>query len=125
MHSFEAHYSATGWPAVVLHAAIALIIVGYLIIAFQFWLAKKSHGSGAPMAGVSAVFLRERAGRAFMQLLVIFILCGLSGYVPRLISVPINLFILTHVLLAAAAWRYILSRQAVIIAVAMSSRDRP
>lgn len=123
MHDFHASYSAEGWQAILLNAALGLIVIGCFVIAFQFYLARRPH-NGHTLA-IEGQYLRSRARRAFLQLLLIFLFSGVSGYLPRLIAFPMPLFVATHVLLAAATWWYILSRQAVVIAEAMSSRDRP
>ena len=124
LHSFSTNYSVDGWPAVALQFSLVIIVLGYLVIAFQFWLARKHKPAGST-SPLNREELQHRARRAFLQLMLIFIFCAISGYFPRLIHFEDWLFVGVHLVLASATWWYILSRQAEIIAEAMSTYDRP
>lgn len=107
------HYDIDGPLGDVVVALLVGIIVGYLIIAWQFWRhSRNDHMGAAPPVG--------SARSAFVRLMTIFILCSLCGYIPRLIPVPIPVMVFLHIALFAVTWRYILGRQVVLIAGALS-----
>ena len=85
---------------------IILIIVGYLVIAFQFYReAKKSEGN----KGKKAMFL----------LLGIFVLCTFAGYLPQLITMPFVVELAIHTALILATWWFIFTNQAALIMKAL------
>lgn len=114
MEDMHSHYVIDGpisgpWMSFML----AGIIIGYLVIAYQFAVTRRklNRGEFIKVDGHPAV--------AFRQLMYIFIFCSLSGYMPRLIDFPEWLMIVIHSLLFIFTWSYILSRQAVVIAGAL------
>lgn len=124
MHAdFHASYTIPGFFGFAIQVFLVGIIFGYLLIAWQFWNASKPIAA-RPMARVDAELLEERARTAFKQLMLIFILCSMSGYIPRLVKVPDWAFVFLHGSLFFATWWYVLSRQAVVIAEAMARHDR-
>lgn len=77
------------------------IIIGYLIIAWQFrglWMGERSWA---------------RIGLGF--LIAVFVLCACSGYLPGVISVPVWVQKLTHIVLLGATWAFIISGTAITI----------
>jgi hypothetical protein len=113
MHS---HYDLDGPLGVATNIALVGIILGYMLIAVQFYgrfLEVRRHASA--YQNVSSA-----PASAFLQLMGIFILCSLTGYLPRLFSFPAPLFVGMHVVLALWTWGYILSRSAERIATALA-----
>lgn len=106
---FHASYTIPGWPGFAMQVFLVGIILGYHIIAWQFWRNVKA--------------ATGRAAIAFFQLVAIFLFCSYAGYGPRLVQVPDWLFVVFHGLLFFATWWYVLSRQAAVIAEAMSRND--
>jgi len=90
------------------HFLLIAIIVSYLVIAWQFrGLWKKTDSKNA----------RAKTGLAL--LIAVFVLCSMSGYLPRVIHMPILIQDAFHVVLALASWWFILTRQAARIAEAL------
>lgn len=110
------HYDIPGWPGIVLQAALLAIILGYIMIAWQFWSARDIVVCDAS----EHLEDQEGAHKAVTQLFIIFILCALCGYAPRLIPFPAELMVGLHVLLAGVTWIYARSRQSVLIARALA-----
>lgn len=89
-------------PAVIL----AAIVVGYLVIAVQFYLASRGE--------------EDNAGRRALWLLLgIFILCSLAGYMPRLIGLPFAAEVAIHLALVLVTWWFIFTNQAALIMKAL------
>ena len=87
---------------------LVAIIIAYFVIAWQFrGLWKKTESKKA----------KAKFGLAL--LIAVFVLCSLSGYLPRVVSIPILLQDASHVILAVASWWFILTRQAARIAEAL------
>lgn len=87
---------------------LVIIIIGYLVIAGQFF------------RGLSIVRPEARRARlGIFALVSIFILCSGSGYVPSLVRVPDWLHTTTHFVLAVATWAFIGTREASRISAAL------
>jgi hypothetical protein len=97
----------------ILNGLLITIIIAYLAIAYQFWTRRR----GA----------EGRATRALGQLVVIFVFCAVCGYIPRLISIPAEVLLVAHAVLAAAAWAYMLSGQVdrLVLATDFADLDSP
>lgn len=109
MDHFHTGYELEGIWAVLVNLSVPLIIIGYLIIAWQFWGASRAN---------------TVAARAMRQLLAIFIFCSIAGYAPRVVDFPEWAFVVVHVFLALITWRYVMARQAETIAEAMAPNER-
>jgi heme A synthase len=94
-------YDIDGLPGLFMQFFLFSIIIGYIVIAFQFWRKR----NGDPVA-------RRALGRLFF----IFILCSFAGYLPRLVDFPNWLMVVIHALLFFFTWSYVLARQAEVIA---------
>lgn len=84
------------------------IIIGYLVIAWQFrglWTKTESKQSKAKLS--------------LGLLIAVFVLCAISGYAPRIIEFPLVVHLATHCVLLTATWWFILTRQASKIAKAL------
>jgi hypothetical protein len=92
-------------------ALLAIIIIAYFGIAYQFWTRRKGVGGG-------------RATTALTQLVIIFVFCALCGYLPRLIALPEMVLIASHAVLAVAAWAYLFAGQVDRLSVAVDQSDR-
>ncbi|WP_147127825.1 hypothetical protein [Shimia ponticola] len=89
---------------------IAIISTTYLVFAIQVRLQTTAHGR------------RTKAGRALNQLVNVFVLCMVSGYVSDLL--PPSWWIIREVFhwaLAAAALRLVLSNQAGAVSAALDN----
>jgi Na+/proline symporter len=103
-------YYIDGWAGFLMEIFLVGIPFGYIIIAGQFWRKR----NGDPVAR-----------RALGQLFAIFVFCSFAGYVPRLIHFPTWLMVSVHAVLFFVTWRYVLSRQAEVIADTLErARDR-
>lgn len=107
------HYDITGPWGLIMEACLVGIILGYFLIGWQFWTARAE-------AMREAVLRQSGAKAAVTKLMVTFIFCALSGYLPRLVPFPDALLIAVHIVLVTATWSYALTRQAVIIATALN-----
>jgi hypothetical protein len=124
--TIHAHYDLVGLPAFLMQIFLVGIVLGYLLIAWQFWQAATwSKRPSIKAVAADDGLITSRARTAFFQLLLIFVFCSCSGYLPRLISFPLQLFFWMHAALFAATWWFVLSRQAVVIAEAMSRHAIP
>lgn len=85
---------------------ISMIVIGYLVIAGQFFIASRSTAS-------------NQGKRALFILLSIFILCAICGYLPRLLSVSAHVELVTHVSLVVMTWWFIFTNQAAHIMKAL------
>lgn len=100
------------WAQYIFIIATGLIVFFYLVIAWQFWDARSN-----PNIGVNG---GEKAKKALGELVAIFVLCAVSGYVPKLVfkmfpeAVPSlwPVMFFSHVALAGWAGRYAMGRQA-------------
>ena len=90
---------------------IVPIPILYLIFAGQLW-ADTRHNADS------------KAKRALLGLMVVFIFCALVGYGARLVSIPIWLADLAHVILIVAMVGVVVTRQSVHIARALDASDR-
>ena len=99
-------------PNLVFDGILLTIIIAYLGIALQFWARRRS----APAGG--------RATSALNQLVVIFVFCAVCGYLPRIAPIPALPLLVAHVVLACAAWAYLLSRQVDRLSLAVDGADR-
>jgi hypothetical protein len=86
------------------------IIIAYLGIAWQFYTRRRSTPGG-------------RATAALNQLVIIFVFCAFCGYLPRIVPVPELPLVIAHVVLAGAAWAYLLSRQVDRLSLAVDFAD--
>ena len=75
---------------------LVIIILAYFGIAAQFFY--RAWQRGVP-------------GRAFWclaALVIIFTFCALCGYLPRLVWIPSEILLLSHLVLAMAAWTFMI-----------------
>lgn len=82
---------------------LIIIMIGYLIIAIQFGLDLRKQP-------------RSEGRTGLITIISIFILCSICGYLPNLIPIPHEALLVAHCVLALSTWRFILTRQASIIA---------
>jgi hypothetical protein len=75
---------------------LVIIILAYFGIAGQFFYRAWQRGT------------RGRAFWSLAALVIIFTFCALCGYLPRLIWMPSELLILSHFVLAIAAWTFMI-----------------
>lgn len=85
---------------------LVLIVVGYLVISAQFYIAARNTQGNE---GKKALFL----------LLGIFILCSIAGYLPRIIGLPFAFEVGVHCALMLATWWFIFTNQAALIIKAL------
>lgn len=85
---------------------IALIIISYIVIAAQFFIAARNSD-------------RSEGRTAMFMLLSIFIFCAVCGYLPRLLEIPSHFELITHVSLVVMSWWFIITNQAAHIMKAL------
>ncbi len=112
MHS---EYHIEGVWGVMMNAFLIGIIIGYLVIAWQFNRARAGYEEAD-----NRDHTKDRAARACGQLIAIFVACALTGYLPRLINFPNAFFVASHGVLFLATWRYVFARNAAVIATALA-----
>ena len=81
----------------VVDAVLIVIILAFFGIAYQFWTRRR--------------YTSARPAAALTQLVVIFIVGALCGFLPRLVPTDPGLLLIAHIVLAAAAWAYMLAGQ--------------
>lgn len=87
-----------------------LIFLVYLGIAWSFWTARK-------------IAKEPRARRALLQLVGIFVFCGVSGYLMPILPVGQFMLFLSHAVLAVFGLWFLASNQHVVILAAMTGHD--
>ena len=85
MHAHEANLVSDGM--------VATIVVSYLAIALLFFVRKRLVGEAKV---VNPTYL-----------ISVFVLCAVSGYLPRLMAVNETLLLYSHMALAWFAWGYV------------------
>ena len=85
---------------------ITLIVIGYLAIAGQMYIAGRNTQS-------------TQGSRAMWLLVGIFILCSLAGYAPRLVPALMPYELAIHVALVLATWWFVFTNQAAHIMKAL------
>lgn len=84
---------------------LVLIVSGYLIIAFQFWSLLSSSG---------------KAKKALLELISIFILCSVCGYLSRIVLIPVWLLNGLHCVLILFTYAFVFRHQASEIVKALN-----
>lgn len=108
------HYEIAGLGGQLMQVFLPGIILAYLCIAGQFWAARRRLKAGLVNAtGGDPI-------KAFGYLVAIFVLCSLSGYLPRMVVFPDGLMVLIHGALFACSWAFVLTRQTVVIAATLA-----
>ena len=93
------------------------ILVGYVTIAGQFIWQRIKHRKGEFVPATEAAI---KAGSRGLDLFVaIFLLCAISGYLTRILPVPLTVTLIAHVALFCVTWAFILTNQIRHIATAL------
>lgn len=85
----------------------SLVVMSYLVIAAQFFFAFESSRK------------HKKAARALLCMVLIFVLCSISGYASQIFSSPAWFEQLSLWLLLLVSWVYIVTNQAGVIVMGL------
>lgn len=115
MHDHVSTYLVPDSLRVPMQFLLLMIVISYLLIAFQFWFRLYS------LQGEQ----NRRARTALGQLVAIFVFCSLCGYFPRIFTMPWWIVFPMHALLAGVSWTYTMSRQIDVLSLALDETRAP
>lgn len=99
---------APAWAMVLLDICCGLIVIIYCWIGWQGWQARSLPPAAGPGDG-------DRARCAAAQFFGIFVMCAVSGYLPRLIPIDWRIVVAAHVVLTTVAVLFAHSGRAALI----------